>query len=336
MAIDNRIKSNVVTVVIALLLAATYLANVGVLEIPQLPLAQLSWAQWLVAARDHAPTALERWMLEWQSSHPTWALLLSMSLLLGGAIYTMRLTIKHNLFGAIIHIPSILYAALMIAIITPAQMILAPFAGVIMIMSLRKIYDAYTSDLSSPKIFSGCFWIGVIPLIYPSSLPLVALFLPVMVVLERGGRELLLAVWAIVTPATILLYAAWLFGVDTGELLGTYWGSLMGGEYALRCDPVGLALILLSGIMAVVTVGKIDTISISIIARQRIIYTMTIVVCSLLAIALPSFRTATFAAAAAAPVAILATTLFLELKTRWATLLYLIFVVLTILSAGVA
>lgn len=332
MAIDARIRSNISTVFITLLLSLAYLINVDLVEIPHIDIFGINAMLKSSSQGVGSYSAPLQPLVAWQYNNPVWAHLISALLIVGGAIYTMRLTIKFNLFGSVIHIPSIIYLAMMVSLVTPSQIIIAPATSVLMLLSLRKIYDSYTSQLSSPKIFSGCFWIGVIPLIYPSTLPLALSFLPVMIVLERGGRELLLALWAIVTPTTIGLYVAWLFGYDIGVLWSDYCDSLSVVGYNFAGELWGLLTIFVCGILSVVAAMRIDTISLTITARQRIIYTMTLIFLALLSITLPSFAPPLFCIVAA-PVAVLLTTLFLELNSRWATIIYLVFILLAVLSS---
>ncbi len=339
MAIDTRIRSTFTTAIVILLLSITYLINIGLIDSPNLlHLVGGDSLGWLIGRGEVASHShLVQPVVEWQQSNPTWGILLSIALIVAGAVATMRLTIRYNLFGSVIHLSSLIYAAIIVALITPSQMIIAPASALMMVVAMVKLYDAYTSHTSSPKIFSGCFWIGMLPLIYPSTIPLLLSALSVMVILDRGGREFVLSLWAMVTPVSILLYVTWLISLYMddlaiwGDMVSRYWGDLVVG-HNFEGQLLPLLLIFVVGALSVVAATRIDTISITIVSRQRIIFTMTLVLLALLSIVIPQFAPVNFVVAAAAA-AILMTTSLLEMKSKWSTITYLLFMLLVLFVA---
>ncbi|MFI3304220.1 MAG: hypothetical protein SNF68_01650 [Rikenellaceae bacterium] len=328
MAIYPKLKSDGATVAIFLLLGLAYLLKVDVINFNLIEFFGAEIKESIPTDSFAYPPLLEP-LIEWQPSHPLLTLLISAALVVLGAVNTMSLTIKFNLFSAVTHIPSIIYTSVLVAIITPSQMILAPLTALLTIMSLNKIYDSYTSNLSAPQIYSGCFWIGVLPLIYPSMLPLLLSFFGVMVVLDRGGRELFLAGWAMATPFVLVLYAAWFCDISIWGLIAEYFVNLVRLPYSFAGEIVPILYILLSAGLSVYSVVMIDEISLAFHSRQRIIFTVTLAVIPICSILFPLFTPAHYAVVAA-PAAITLTTAFLELDKLKATIAYVTFIVLAI------
>ncbi len=269
-----------------------------------------------------------------ETAHTVWATLIAFALIAAGAIYTMRVTIRFNLYNKASHLPLIMYIAICVAIASPAQIIVPPLCAMIGLMALSNLFEGYNRNDTAPQIFSGCFYLSSLILLYPSALVLLLLLVAVMVILDRDSREITVVILAAATPLLAKLYVGWLCGVSLDMQCERLFEMLVGGGqrgYLYLYSLSEMLFIVATTIISTVAVVNMEEISIALVSRVRIRFAFTVVLCGLLAAAAPSFETAQMMMVAAPLARTLSLSLF-ELPKGKSTMLYFFIIAMAILS----
>ncbi len=277
------------------------------------------------------PTLLAEQLLIFETQHLVLSRVMAGALLITGAILAMRIAIRFNIYGRATHLPAIIYLGAMATLATPDELLLPQVAAIVMMLSMFNLYDGYTHFKSAPQLFGGCFWLGVLPSLYPAMLPLGLLLFIIMVLFERSGRELILALGAFVTPLLIELYIKWLLDNDVASHLSHISTYFINNEVSIWREYGTLALLSVVVLAIIYIIPSLEMWSLTLVARKRIIYAMSIIVVALLTPLMPSFVAAQFAILAA-PIAITLTTALIMTREKWATICYVVFIAIVLIS----
>ncbi|MFI3259669.1 MAG: hypothetical protein R3Y16_06190 [Rikenellaceae bacterium] len=342
---SNRIpphKRTVPTVAIFILLSLSYFLKVGAVE-SLLPWARLPWADAipLVKLPSASMTQLGGWIQSFESVRPVWSALIAYLLIILGATATMRLTILHNLYDKASYTPLVIYLAVFASLASPHEILAPAIVGLVMVVSLYELYAGYSRHENTHNIFSGCFWIGLIALIYPSAVILWPIIFVVIILFDRIGRELPVALAALVTPFLLLFYCGWLFSETS--FAEQFWSWRVAFAYPHRAFAylfsggftsaylVRLILsILICAGLSILSVVNIERISIALMSRTRIVYAMLLSIVVLFIAAAPSFTFASLLMATPALAITLSAALF-EIEERWSMWTYLVFILISMI-----
>ncbi len=237
----------------------------------------------------------------------------------------MRLSIRFNLYAGALHTPSVIYPAIVVALIDREQMIIAPLTATIVLFALFKLYDAYNSYDSTPRIFSGLFAISTLTMIYPVTLPLLLILLVTMVILDRDMHDMLVGTLSILMPFGIALYICWLCEIPIDSVTEEYFEAITAPHYRL-CEMLPQVIyITLTALISLYGLLQLDSISIALVSRTRITFAAVLAILGVGLFAIPALSTVEYITMAA-PASIAISAALLAMKQRWATILYLIFI----------
>lgn len=275
-------------------------------------------------------TLLFGWIATFEAQEPIWAITIATVLVVLGALRTMKISTDFNLFSGATHLPAMLYLIPFATFATPDEIIAPALTGFIMTSAMEGLFGGYNHFSGGAKIFRGCFWLGVLPLIYPAMAVLYLLTIGVVLILDRGGRDFVLIFGGVALPLLIYLYVGWLCGVDfyygfyhlVDVFMSSGWS--LAQEWGVPIVAVVLAF------FAILSIVRLDEISIALVARTRLTFAALCAVVSMLMIFIPSF-TSPQLCVATIPVALTLTAALYELTVRLSVISYLLIIVLMIL-----
>ncbi len=305
----SKYYNNTLAGVAAVLAVFVYMVNTEVIDIPLLRNNQHLSTLWMRA------TPLCEYLYRVQESVPLFAQFVAVVLIVWGAVVTLQATVKHNLYGETLYHPVIIYMLLFAAFASLDNLLSAPLAALFMALSLRDLYDSYGKVNLSTKLFSGLFYLGMIPLIFSSAMPLLLLVLIALVVFEHRGREFVLALVAIFTPIVLQTYVMWLIGYDLSSQMDSLSAILSYDHGAIHGTAKAIALTLILISLGVYAAFKVDDLSITLMSRKRLKYTAIVAFWSVTMMFIPSFLTAQILALAPA-LAIVVVASFMTIPQR--------------------
>lgn len=305
---------------VILILFIVYIANLGVFEVLRStppPLEQ--------------PIYLHSLILRFEESNRVWSIILAIITLGAGMLLTMRAIMKSNLFGEATQVPAIIYLAVVAAFATSNDILTPAIAALVMSLAINELYEGYTDLSSSAKIFGGCFYIGVLPLLYPSLSTMFLLFFAVVTLFERSGRDILTAISAMVTPSLMVVYVRWLFGTSLSDIILELRGVIGSNITSIWSQWGGLLFMLIIIGTSAYSLRCVDDLSTSQVSRKRITFSVLAIAMAVITPVQPSFAVSQWMAFAA-PAAVAITTTLVVLRERPSTIVYVSVVVASLLS----
>lgn len=323
MSRDFKFQSPVPTIVAIALFSALYLLRIGVGG------GDCAYIMFEGNTLNEVLLTLQL-LAQFESENPTWAVVIATLLLLFGALRTMKIASDFNLYSQVSHLPAILYLIPFAAFATPTEIIAPVAAGLIMTSALEGLFGGYNHFSGGAKIFRGCFWLGVLPLIYPSMLIFLPLLIGVVLILDRGGRDLILMLGGYMLPMVTYLYVWWLLGASPNLTIDTFVSAFVAPRWELAQEWGVLVLMGVLIGLSITSIVRIDEISIALVARTRLTFTALVAVVGGLLFLAPSF-TAPQLCVLAIPIALTLTAAFYEFTVIYSTVCYITIVILMLL-----
>lgn len=261
---------------------------------------------------------LSQYTLPLLQSAPLITAILTAAILTCGAVLNVMLTTRYNLFVKETQIPLLLYVCFVVGFTASSDMLSAAIAACVGIFSLRDFFRTYESSGRTSKLFSACFWMGILPMIYPSTIVLWIAAFCFFVLFVRSFYELGVVIFGLLLPLCIYLYVSWLFGADMKPQIAEFMGSIAANfthpstiwGYPMIYPTILTIVVVL---MTLFTLIQLKLISIRFVVRTRLYCAMILAALGGLMIPLPSFSVDSFAPLAA-PLSIVVTLALIRMR----------------------
>lgn len=242
-------------------------------------------------------------LLRFQASFPGWARALTCLLIIVTGVRTGHLTVRYNLYTMNTCIAIPLYGALAGGL-TAGAADLPTFAGsLFLILSLKNFCRSYSTGYAFDAIFRGAFYLGILLILAPGTLPL-ALLLPLAVFhFHRTFRELLAALAGLLIPVLALCYVNWGAGHEFHAPLLAASAGVLDGEWLRIFIDIPFGVQLLAGGTAVLLVFALqyfyaDLYAVSSRSRSILIFQLETLLLVAAVMSLPGATVSAFALAA--------------------------------------
>ncbi len=238
---------------------------------------------------------LAPYILEFQHFAPILSTTLAALLIAIGAAINVMLIAHYNLFGTSSQLPLLLYVCFVAGFTTSPDMLTSAIAALIGVLSLRDFFRTYERSSRTSRLFTACFWMGILPMLYPSTIILWLAIFVLLILFVRSVSDVFVVLSGILLPIILYIYVWWLFGVDITPQIEEFFGTLLYDftfpspireSYAIY--PVVLASLAL--LLMMVTLLQINFMSIRFVARMRNYCAQIFVVLACAMVLLPSFR----------------------------------------------
>lgn len=248
------------------------------------------------------------------------------------ALILGRIGLRYGLYtgNCLLAIP--LYGVVACGIFLGDDYLLGAVVALLLARISRNYAAACRNGYAFNALFRGSLYLGLLPLIYAPSLPLV-LLLPITAILfQRTLREWIIATSGLLLPAAALCYLSWAFGGELLAPLEEVWSALTQGPLMAIFEEASILLVIeLVVLLAAVLWALFYYLSDIYVAtsKARAILTSEVWLFLLVLVSLfvPSATTTSFALVAV-PTALLLPFLFVRLEKRLANGLYLIILLL--------
>ena len=189
----------------------------------------------------------ETLLAQFQTAHPVWSRWIAGALILFTGMSAGRLGTRYNLYsvGSCLAIP--LYAVIACGLAVGNNFLAAFSAPALLILALKNFCRSYSNGYSFDAVFRASLYLGLLPLVSASSLPML-LMLPIAVLLfRRTLREVVVAVAGLLLPVFILCYVNWGAGGAFFAPLTALSAAFWSGAPLMLFTALPLPLLALSG-----------------------------------------------------------------------------------------
>lgn len=266
-----------------------------------------------------------------QSEFPIPTTISALAILIIGAMLSLSVPTRYNLFGRASQIPIFLYVCAITGFAATDNILSAPLAALFGTCSLRDFYRAYQSSAFTSKLFTAAFWMGFLPMFYPSTIVLWIGAFVFMIIFVRSLREILVVIVGLVLPIATLIYVRWMFGCDINVQISELMSTIVAtADY--RSTPFiyyHVALLSIIALLSLYGVFSVSVMSLRYVARMRIYCVYILAALGVVMFLLPSFSFESYAALAS-PLSIAVTPALLRMRS-WITMP--LFVTILLLSA---
>lgn len=159
---------------------------------------------------------IEELLAQFQAYRPVWARLVGGMLMLFTGMSLGRLTLRYNLYsvGTCLAIP--FYAALTTALVAGGSLLTPLLAAALLTFSVKNFARSYCNGYGFDALFRASFYLGLMLLVFPAALALIALVPLAIIRFHRTLREAAVALTGLLLPLLAFGYVNWGAG---GELL---------------------------------------------------------------------------------------------------------------------
>lgn len=189
-------------------------------------------------------------LAQFQAAHPVWSRWIAGFLILFTGMCAGRLTIRYNLYSVSTCIAIPLFAALSVGVAVGSDYLPAFAAAALLALTLKNFSRSFCNGFGFDAIFRASLYLGLLPLVHPSALPLL-LLLPLAVMLfRRTLREVAVATAGLLLPILTFCYVNWGAGGDFLAPFAAQWHSFAAGTpLSLFAAMPVQQLVLLGGIL---------------------------------------------------------------------------------------
>lgn len=158
---------------------------------------------------------IEELLVRFQSSFPVWSRTVGALLMLFSGMSLGRLTLRYNLYsvGTCLAIP--FFAAISAALSAGGDLLTPLLGATLLTLSVKNFARSYCNGYGFDALFRASLYLGVLQLVLPPTLPLVALLPLAVVRFHRTLREAVVALAGLLLPLLAFGYINWGAG---GEL----------------------------------------------------------------------------------------------------------------------
>jgi hypothetical protein len=262
-------------------------------------------------------------------------------MLVNGALIT-RLVNKYNLSPARTLLPIVMYVIMGYGLWAPLGSIGAGLVPLLLIVSSGQMIAAFKRSYTFNNVFNSAFCLGLLPLIYSASLPLVIILPMTLSLYRRTAREWIVAIAGLGMPL-LLASAGWAaagygWGFTVEELAGAFAAPAgTGVAAALRDAGIGAcvyagatACLLLLSVVAVIAGAR----KMGVRPRKIYVHFICLALLSAATFFVPS-GTVVSAGLIAVPFALISTAFFVKFRGVSALAAYLALLALVIAINGI-
>ena len=168
-------------------------------------------------------------LVRFQTACPGWSRWIGAVLILFTAMCTGRLTVRYNLYsvGTCLAIP--LYAAITGGLAVGGNYLPALTASALLALAAKNYCRSFCNGYGFDALFRASFYLGILPLVVPASLPLVAMLPLAILLFRRTLREVTVAIAGLLLPMLTCCYLNWALEGDFLEPLTFLWKTVTRG-----------------------------------------------------------------------------------------------------------
>ena len=156
-----------------------------------------------------------------------------LTLFVNGALIT-RLIDKYNISTVRTYLPIVMYVVMGYGILAPFGTVGAVSVSMLLIVSSEQMIAAFKRSYTFNNVFNSAFCLGLMPLIYSTSLPLVLILPFALSLYRRTAREWIVAIVGLGLPL-LLASAGW-------AAAGYGWGFIAGSLAEAFVTPAGVGV----------------------------------------------------------------------------------------------
>lgn len=267
---------------------------------------------------DVVTSVLAKDLITFQQYSPIIAMIITTLLITLGAMLNVMVTTRYDLFGTASQLPLFLYVCFVVGFASSQDMLSPAIAACVGIFSLRDFFRTYESTSRTSKLFTGCFWMGILPMLYPATITLwVAAFI-FMIIFVRSLREIAVVICGLALPFSLYTYAKWLLGTELEPQIMEFANSII-TSYSYSPELWNSRIIYraslasLAGALILVSLMQVEIMSIRFVARTRLRCALILTGLGALMTLLPSFNVESFTAIAA-PLSIAVTPAMMRMR----------------------
>ncbi len=240
------------------------------------------------------PSLLSSDIISLQNCYPIISTVVAAAIIIYGAMLNVAITTRYNLFGTASRLPIVLYVVLIVGFSTSSNILSPAIAGCVGTFALLDFFRAYENSGRTSKLFTGCFWLGVLPLLYPTAIVLWVVAFALLILFVRSLRDIAVVIVGLILPIAATIYVRWLFGADIKIESANFLHSLTYNypfPTPLRMSHLvySVSLAAISAILALFSFMQIERMSIRFVARTRLYSTLLFILLATLTIPMASF-----------------------------------------------
>lgn len=150
------------------------------------------------------------------------------------SLLAARIVTRYSVSVVRSFVPMVLFTIAATATSVQTGSIIPQLTATLLLTGSSRLIRSFKRSLIFAPLFEGYFLIGIIPLLYPNALPVVALSLLMMAIYERTPREWVAGMAGALLPTLLCAWLWWLFaGVDFGTTLADTFGAIGGERFRL-------------------------------------------------------------------------------------------------------
>ncbi len=281
---------------------------------------KVSYATTAIMTQDFTPLAQNINTLQGNNTHLNTVLYIAAILIIG--LYFTYHTSRVKLYKKVSYIPTVIFTLLsatfcylshtpLLSITTLAISTMSLINFISMnhnknnTFSYRATYSTINLsgsqlDKSSSNLFCGAFWLGLLPLLYPSTIVYLILIFLAIPLFARTIRDIFVVILAYILPFAIDSYVRWMYGLNFDDLLsiyhnimvtnGTIFATSESFMWAAAHYFYFLAPMPLLYIIALIGAIRSNNISITARAKQRFLFSNIFIALSLVMFFTSSFN----------------------------------------------
>lgn len=187
-----------------------------------------------------------------------WHALLSGLMLFVSAIVINRATVKIGIFGGFSALPVSVFGFVSCGILLSPNMVVASATTLLMALGIMHLFRSVHLLYDKEHLFTASLLFGVMPLIYPPTLPFVLILLIAIFIVPFSFRQTIIALVGYLVPFATASYIHWYVGGDIIDVALNIWHSLITPAVKITLEPlpivtaaivVVLLLVLIYGFM---------------------------------------------------------------------------------------
>lgn len=267
------------------------------------------------------------WLAALGAARPGWARAVAVAAFLFAAMSTGRMSVRHNLYGVSTCL-AIPLAGIFMSGLLPAEGALQAAVGwLLLAYSTKNFARSFRNGYAFDALLRAGGYLGLLVVLLPAALPLVALLPFAAVLFRRTLREAAVALFGLLLPPLLFAYVTWGAG---GRFVAPFerFGALFVADgWCGLWETLPAEAWLFAGFLALLDAAAVAALlrhlyGTGIQSRLILVYNIGVLAAVLLACSAPA-ADPSLLSLAALPSAVLAPTLFVRARPALATLLYL-------------
>ena len=251
--------------------------------------------------------------------------------------YAARLSIQYGLFAGHSSLSMPIYGLFACSFGFMDNYLIVYLSSFLLILAVRCYCSGYKlHSYGFSSLFSGSMILGLMPYVYPPSIPLLLILPFIILIFKRSSREFIVSTAGFLLTSLVISYILWLRGDGVLSYIITIFESLTANGSAIRqLGETPSGCVVLATYLTLVVIAYICYLRERYLstkkARRIVIFNMSLTLCCLFMLLLPSSITAVVVLLAI-PVSIFIPILLIRIDASISAIIYATFVVLWLLS----